>query len=460
MQHPKVVIVGAGSLFFGRKAIWQMVHSEHLREGTLALVDTDADRLDKMSRLARRVIDHHGVPLKLEASTDRRKVLAGADFVVLSFAHRNAHYRGIDCELSAKYGIRMCSGDTIGPGGVFRSLRELPEIFNVCRDVERLCPDAWVINYINPAAVNGIAVKRYFPRLKSFALCDAQYRLRQNFAKLAGVTNDDRFVLHTAGPNHFTWLLKAEYDGEDMIPRIVDGMRNAADDDANMQAQGEKSHAKGWLNNAMAVELYEALGILPTVVSHTKEYVRFYQGLGTGQTPEHPPLKLFEWQDRQRQTEKVWERVDEYVSGKASVQEFDREFGPDPATDVIEGMWARPDKRFFINTTNGGAIPNMANDAFVELYCDVSMDGPRPHRVSPLPRGVRAMCETVLDTHELTAQAAWEERIDLVRRALLIDPLTSSIGDTDALMEDLIEAERDGLPDWCAKSPAAVEALV
>ena len=162
-MHPKVVIVGAGSLFFGRKAIWQMVHSEALREGTLALVDTDADRLERMKTLAEKVIAHNDVPLKLEASTDVKQVLDGADFVVLCFAHRNAHYRGVDCELSEKYGIRMCSGDTIGPGGIFRTARELPQILDTCRDIERLCPDAWVINYINPTAVCGIAVKRNFP---------------------------------------------------------------------------------------------------------------------------------------------------------------------------------------------------------------------------------------------------------------------------------------------------------
>src|SRR5690606_20426283 len=107
-QSPKVVIIGAGSLFFGRKAIWQMVHSPHLQNGTLALVDTDEARLDKMTRLAQKVIDNNNVSLKLESSTDRKEVLADADFVVLSFAKRNAHFRGIDTEVSAKYNIRMC----------------------------------------------------------------------------------------------------------------------------------------------------------------------------------------------------------------------------------------------------------------------------------------------------------------------------------------------------------------
>ncbi|MEM1211686.1 MAG: glycoside hydrolase family 4 [Planctomycetota bacterium] len=456
-RGPKVVIVGAGSLFFGRKAVWQMVHSEHLRTGTLALVDTDAERLEKMRRLAEMVIAHNGVPLKLEASTDQRDVLPGADFVVLSFADRNAHFRRIDCEVSEKYGIRMCSGDTIGPGGVFRTLREWPHIAATAEAVRELCPAAWVINYINPAAVHGIGLRRFFPDLKTLALCDAQFRLRRRYAEINGVPDDERFVLLTAGPNHFTWVLECSYDGEDLTPKLVDHMREQADRDANTQAQGGQASAKGWLNNGIAVELYEAFGVLPSVLGHTKEYVRFYQRPGVAGRDRHPPLKIFESDDRVAWTDRVWKRVDDYLSGAAEIGEFDTEFGADPATDLIENMWGGLSKQMHINTMNGGAVPNMADDAFLELLCDVGMDGPRPRAYPAMPRGVRGLCEQVLDTHELTAEAAYRCDRGLVRRALLTDPLTASIGDIDGLMEELFEAERDALPEaWYAEAAAGV----
>lgn len=449
--HPKVVIIGAGSLFFGRKAIWQMIHSPALNQGTLAFVDTDQSRLERMTQLAQMAIDHNGVPLTVEASVDHRNVLADADFVVLSFARDNAYYRGIDCEVSAKYGIRMCSGDTIGPGGVMRTARELPEIIECCHDIEKLCPDTWVINYINPAAVHGIALKRYFPQLKSFALCDAQFNLRDNYAKIAGVPNDEKWDLLTAGPNHFTWMMRASYDGEDKIPAIVEKIRQKADADANAQVQGGTKEAKGWLNNSIAIELYEAFGVLPTVLGHTKEYVRYYQGRSMLGLDQHPTLKLFEVPHRLERTRKCWERVDAYVNGDAPIAEFDTEFGPDPATDVIESMWQAGDKlsgevtgkRFFVNQMNGGAIPNMADDSFVELYSDVSMKGIQPLPCPAMPRGVRALCEQILDTHELTAQAVYEADRNLLRRALLTDPLTNSIGDTDALLDELLTRQHD-----------------
>lgn len=442
---PKVVILGSGSLFFGRKAIWQMVHSPHLQNGTLGLVDIIPQRAEKMARLAQKVIAHNKSPLRIEWSTNRRDVLKDADFVVLSFAVNNAQYRGIDCELSAKYGIRMCSGDTIGPGGILRTMRELPEIFRACDDILELAPNAWVINYINPTAVHGIALQRYYPQLKSFALCDAQYGLHRNVAAMAGVPNDAHFELLTAGPNHFTWLLKAQYKGRDVLPAFINEVRKRATEDFNKQAQGGAAQAKGLLNNAIALELYETLGAFPTVTGHTKEYVMYYQGRGLAGKDRIPPLKLWEVPDRIEWTNRVWQRVDDYLTGQVSIHEFDTEFGPDPATDIIEAMWGNLGKKFFINVPNRGAVPNLSDDAFVELYCDVDMTGPRPHRCPPLPRGIRGLCEHVLDTHELTAHAVREGSRDLLRRAFLIDPLTVSIGDTEALMNELLNAERDAI---------------
>ncbi len=449
MSHPKVVIVGAGSLFFGRKAIWQMVHSHVLNTGTLALVDTDAGRLEKMKLLAQKVIAHNKSKLKLEASTDHRDVLKDADFVVLCFADRNAHFRHVDVTISEKYGIRMCSGDTIGPGGIFRTMREMPKIEQVCNSIRTLCPNAWVINYINPTAVHGIALQRYYPDLKFVALCDAQWGLRAIMAKAAGVPDDDKWRLQTAGPNHFSWLLRAEYDGKDMTPVIIEGMRRKADEDINIQAQGGKNDPKGLLNNAISVELYDMLGVLPTVTGHTKEYVRYYQAPGVANRNKIPPLSLFDAPARVTWTNNVWQRVDDYNSGKVDIAEFDKEFGPDPATDLIEAMWGNLGKRFFVNVPNRGAITNMADDAFLELYSDVSMSGFKPLPVGPMPRGVRGMCEKILDTHELTAQAVHETDRTLLRRAMLVDPLATSVGDIEALIEDLLEAEKDAVsPKW------------
>ncbi|MFC1997077.1 glycoside hydrolase family 4 [Chloroflexota bacterium] len=438
--------------FFGRQAIWQMVHSPYLNTGTLALVDTDEQRLEKMARLAEMVIAHTGVPLALEASTERKDVLNGADFVVLSFADRSVHFRGIDCQISQKYGVRMCSGDTIGPGGIFRAMRELPVILECARDIEALCPHAWVINYINPAAVNGIGLRRYAPQLKSFALCESLHmpHVKRRYALRAGIVPDEadytdeiaaRFHMRIAGVNHFTWMLKAEYESQDVMPAIVESIRK----DAVTETDGGDQGAKARFNDAIGNRLYEVYGYVPVCVAHTKEYLRFWQGLGVKPEPI-PPLSIWETEPRYERHAEMWQQVDAFISGEIPIGDFMVIFGPDHATDIIETMVGGIGKPFYINTSNNGAVANMADDAFLELLCDIDMDGPQPRPVGEMPRGLRGLQEQVLDAHELTAEAVATCDRGLLRRAMLTDPLLSSITDADAIVRELLDAERDALP--------------
>jgi alpha-galactosidase len=451
-QSPKVVILGAGSLFFGRQAVWQMTHSSHLNQGTLALVDTDSERLEAMAAMAEKVIDHNDVPLALEASTDRRDVLEGADFVVLSFADQTVKYRGLDCEVSLKHGIRMCSGDTIGPGGIFRAMRELPEILAAAEDIRDICPETWVISYINPTTVHGIGLSKYAPDLKSFALCDSLHmpHVKEKYARMAGIIaegehltadQDAAFDLRIAGVNHFTWLLKAELDDQDVVPEIVEALRQEANEESEQDLG-----AKRRFNATIGIILYDIYGYVPACVGHTKEYMRFWQGLGTLPEPV-PPLSIWETEDRYALHEAMWRQVKAFANGETPIETFNSTFGPDHATDIIESMVGDLGKPFYINTLNRGAVPNMPDDAFLELLCDIDMSGPRPRAVGEMPVGLHGLQQQVLDTHELTADAIAACDRGLLRRAMLTDPLVSSIADADAIIEELLEAEREALPD-------------
>ena len=453
-QQPKIVLIGAGSIFFGRQAIWQMTHSEHLRSGTLSLVDSNPVHLARMKALADKVVAHTGVPLKVEASTQAREVLKDADFVVFSFADHSVKYRGIDCEIALKYGIRMCSGDTIGPGGIMRSLREFPHILKYCRDIEALCPDAWVINYINPTAANGIGLRLFAPKLKTFALCDGLHmpHVKRNYARRAGIIQDDKewnagvdadFDFRISGPNHFTWVLKADYQGRDVSPVIAETLRK----EAARETDGGDLGAKARFNESIAYELYKAFGFVPACTGHTKEYVRFWQGLG--RTPEPiPPLSIWETGNRYEWHADMWNEVDGYVLGTTPIDTFVKRTGPDHATDIIEAMWGGVKKPFFINTANGGAVPNMPADAFLEMLCDVGMDGIKPRSVGEAPVGLRGLWQQVLDSHELTVRAAVSGDRELLYRAFVCDPLVSSLADSRAMMGELLAAEKDVLPDY------------
>ena len=458
MPGPKITVIGAGSYFFGRPMIYKMATSGVLAGGTLALVDIDEKVLRTMMRLARRVLGARKCGVKVIGSTDRREVMGQSDFIVLTFSWRNAHYRSIDTRIAGRHGITMCSADTIGPGGIFRALREAPRALAMARDAERLAPDAWVINFVNPTTVLGMALRRYAPCVKSFALCDGNHEPRNtlNWCKHAGILGDEadhvppdvmsKLDLAIGGVNHCTWVVRFRYDGKDMMPAVRRMLLE--------RVKAEKAHpsesAKARYSQTYALQLLDLYGAYPTAASHTKEYVPFFQGYGAAANkPE--PLRMFDSEARAQRMAEAWKVTEQYAAGKLSVRHFLTSGRSDHATDIIESMWGNLGKPFFINSPNRGAVTNLADDAFLELRCDIDMRGPRPQPFGEFPRGLLALQQQVLDTHELTAEAAVTGDRALLRRAMLTDPICNNIADADACIAELLAAQRDALPGYWYK---------
>ncbi len=452
MPSPKIVIIGAGSLFFGRKLIWSMNRLDGLTDGHLALVDTDPEHLRLMRSLAEKSRAASGATFEISATTDYRDALPGADFVLLSFSHRNAHYRGVDCEISARHGIRMCSGDTIGPGGVFRALRELPKIRDIARDVERLCPRAWLINYINPSTVIGMFLRRH-TRTRNLALCDSLHLpyLHRDYMKLIGLDPADaaHFSMRIGGVNHFTFCLEATYRGENVLPRIVSALRTLG------ETEDPQAPAKGVFNKRISAKLGEVFGALPVCTAHTKEYLPYFQGQGAHVADEIvPPLKLFEHHDREAFTNQMWADLRDYDTGAKPVAEFLEKTGSDHATDLIQAIWNGSGRHLFVNVPNGGAVPNLPPDALLELECVCGADGPQPLPVGEMPLGLRSLQMRILDTHELTVEAFVKRDRALLVRALAVDPIVNSLAAAEAVLADLYEAQKECLEDWIAPAAA------
>lgn len=491
-QGPKITVIGAGSFFFGREIIHSCATSPVLANGTLALVDTRSGVLDTMIRLARRVFEAAGCGVTVLGSTDRRKVMADSDFVVLSFSERNMHFRKLDTAIAARHGMRMCSSDSIGPGGIFRSLREVPVALTVADDVKRLAPDAWVINMVNPANVLAIALRRHAPDVKSFALCDGHHEPRRTVWWLrkvgilpedsggTGSARGDRQTLNTqedglgkvvspgradnvvtpgiwdkldlaiGGINHFVWMLRFRYDGEDMFPAV----RRWIDAEIEKEKADPGDWSKTRYNAHYMKELFDIYGVCPCHIGHTKEYVPFFQGHGV--KPVFPePLWTFDADRRAADMALTWQETEQYAAGELSVDHFLRHVNlkGEHASDVMESMWGGLGKRFYIISDNHGAATNMADDATLELRSDVDMEGPRPLPFGAFPRGVLAMQQQALDTHELTAEAASTGDPAILRRAMMTDPLCVNIGDGDACIEELLAAQRDILPaHWYAQA--------
>ena len=453
MKSPKLVIIGAGSLFFGREAIWALNHQPGFRGATLALVDTNEERLEKMHRLATLAAETSGSGVKVESSPNYHDGLKGADFVVLSFSSRNAHYRRIDCRIAAKYGVRMCSGDTIGPGGVFRTIREFPHILEIADAMADLCPEAWLINYVNPSAVMGIGLMRH-TKVKSFALCDTHHMPMkfESYANLLGLEGEDRkqFRARIAGVNHFTWMLGAEVAGRDVMTEIREAFRARSAD------ENDQGYSKGRFNNFITAQLADLFGAIPTCTGHTKEYLPFYQGRAAISEPI-PPLSVFDSEERDERTVRMWAEVDDILDGRKPISEFHAAGRADHATDVIHTMIVEDGRQYFINRPNsdcteegGSPITNLPADAFLELLCALDKNGPRPLPVGAFPLGLRAMQMLILDIHELTIEAIVKKDRSLLLRALAIDPLVNSIATAGQIISEIYAAEADILPSWLA----------
>ncbi|MCK5844369.1 MAG: hypothetical protein KAG97_06655 [Victivallales bacterium] len=455
MRGPKITVIGAGSYFFGKPIIHKMATSEYMKGGELALVDTDSKVLATMKALAERVFAETGCGAKVSASTERRDVLADSDFVVLSFSRENTKYRRIDTEIAFKHGIRMCSSDTIGPGGIFRSLRELPLVIDMAKDVAELAPNAWLVNFVNPTSVLGMGLCRYAPEVKSFALCDGHHEPNNTlfWCINAGILPEgsktvppdvmNKLTLKIGGVNHCTWLVRIEYDGVNMMPKIKEYVKREKEKELDNMTE----KAKPRYNFHYAHELFELYGIYPTATSHTKEYVPFFQEFGkSAQRPE--PLRCFDADIREKEMAVAWSETEKYSTGEIATKEFLEKTHDDHATDIIESMWGNLGKSFYINSPNKGAVTNLPYDAFIEIRSDIDMRGPRHQEFGEFPRGVLALQHQILDTHELTAEAAMTGDKAILKRAMLTDPLCNNIADAELCIEELLEAERDALPDY------------
>ena len=157
-----------------------------------------------------------------------------------------------------------------------------------------------------------------------------------------------------------------------------------------------------------------------------------------------PPLAIWETETRYDRHEAMWRQIGDFLSGAIPIADDMTLMGPDHATDIIESMVGGLGQPFYVNTANRGAVANMAQDAFLELLCDIDRDGPRP--VGDMPRGLLGQQQVILDTHELTAEAVARADYGLLRRALLTDPIVNSIGDANAILTELLALERDALP--------------
>ena len=360
-KAPKMVVIGAGSIFFTRAVAIGMCKDPHFRGGVLSLVDVNPEMLEVMRRLCERIIRETGARLTLEATTDRRVALRNAHFIVLSFSNRGVDLRETETKIPARYGVRQSSGDSIGPGGLFRSIRTIPTILEVARDIERICPKAWVFNYVNPTTVIGGALNRY-TRLKVLALCDGVILPDSKLALLdrVGVPRQkaDRVVMKIGGLNHFSWVTEFRLGKTDLMPRLLRSLKRKPEAYAS-RAVTQILEAYGW---------YSAVG------GHMVEFLPYFQGHGSKPAESYVNY-IFEIDERRKWMKSFNAEIRRQAAGEEPIAKLIGETKPDLVIRIADSILDDAGDVHFVNVPNRGYITNLPEGAIVEVPARIYADG-------------------------------------------------------------------------------------
>jgi alpha-galactosidase len=425
-----IAFLGAGSVVFTRELLADILSFDELHGVTLALHDIDAERLETAEAIARRTAEQLGAKPVVTTSLDRRAVLDGADFVINSIQVGMHAATVRDFEIPATYGLRQTIGDTLGVGGIFRGLRTFPVLAGIAADMRELCPDAWLLNYTNPMAMNIGYLAAVAPDLKVVGLCHSVYWTVRDLGELLGVPFAE--IDYTgAGVNHQAWLLRFEHRGQSLYPRL----------DELLERDPE-------LRRRVRMDMYARLGYFPTETSeHSSEYLPWYLHDDAEIARLRIPVGDYLQISAGNVTEDHAVRAAMLAGEPLDVSRDATEYAP----QVIHSMVTGTLRRIHGNVANRGLISNLPEDYAVEVPCVVDALGVRPERVGALPPQCAAVNRGFVNVGQLTVQAAITEDKRMVRQAAMVDPNTAATLSLDqiwALCDELTAAHGDLLPSW------------
>lgn len=458
----KVVLIGAGSTYFSPSVLASMVATAELSGSTLSFVDVDADILGVLVRLAERVVAHTGADLAIEGATERRDVLPGADFVVATFAAGGTASWNLDVDIPATYGIAQPVGDSVGPGGISRALRHIPIAVGIARDMEELCPDAYLFNYTNPMTALCRAIRRE-SSIRSIGLCVGPELTRRTFGQFIGLP-PAALQYHGGGMNHCFWLLDVRYHGHDVYEMARDLARGGQRGERAVAALAALRHmhpvAEGQEEAYVpaeqrpirfCVELLDALGYFPGPGDrHVTEFFPEFFPAGSAADPRYglgalPVSQIVEEkavlrQSLEAQASGAVPLDPELLAGKVGHSE--------EVVEIITSIVTNGGLQLYGNIPNGGLIANLPDNAIVEVPLTFGSYGWRPYGVGNLPDSVMPYVSRHVATVELTVEAALRGDREIALQAMLADGSLHSLPQARELLDALLRAQADYLPQF------------
>ncbi|MDI3531614.1 MAG: alpha-galactosidase, partial [Candidatus Atribacteria bacterium] len=409
---PKIVLIGAGSVVFAQKLIIDLITFPALRESVFSLVDIDEERLELITQLTERLKEQQDLPITVEASTNRREVLKDADYVINMIQVGGLDAYRLDVEIPRKYGIDQTVGDTLGPGGVFRALRTVPVLLEICRDIEELCPDALLINYSNPMAMLCWSINKS-TKVKNVGLCHSVQGTARTLAEFIGVKVDDSTKYEdetseffykpmppdvdywVAGINHQAWFLEFRYKGEDAYPLLWKAMENP----------------EIYQQEIVRFEIMKHFGYFVTESSHhMSEYVPYFR-----KNPEmikkFIPKRWDYYEICKQGLDPYLDKIRRQIRGEIPIEiKRSLEYGAYIINSIETGELSRING----NVQNTDLITNLPQNCCVEVPCLVDKLGIHPCYVGDLPPQLAALNRTNINVQEAAVEGILQKNKKLI----------------------------------------------
>ncbi len=444
----KITFIGAGSTIFMQNIVGDALLTPSLADSHFALMDIDSQRLAASEAVARAMIRSVGTAATVSTHTDRRAALDGADFVITAF--QIGGYKPCtvaDFEIPKQYGLRQTIADTLGVGGIMRGLRTVPVLWDVAQDMMQVCPNAMLLQYVNPMAINTWALSECFPTLNHVGLC---HSVQNTVAELAHDLDlpKDGLRYKVAGVNHVAFFLRLEHEGRDLYPALRQGY-----------ASGRLPKPPLLMPrcpNKVRYEVMDHLGFFCTESSeHLSEYVPWFIKDGRQDLIDEFSIPLDEYPTRCEEQVANWkEQAKTLMDGRNIEVSRSHEF----AADLMNAMITDAPYVAYGNLPNTGQIPQLPLGAAVETPCLVDANGVQPSVVTDIPPQLVALMRTQINVQELTVRALTERNPEYIYHAAMMDPHTAAeldLRQIRSLVSDLLIAHADWLPDWCRPSRAA-----
>jgi alpha-galactosidase len=444
--NPRIAFIGAGSTVFMKNIVGDLLQRKALGGATIALMDLNPERLKESEIVAGKIISTLGVKAKVETHSNQRKALDKADFVVTAFQVGGYEPCTVtDFEVPKKYKLRQTIADTLGVGGIMRGLRTVPHLWSICADMMEVCPDAILMQYVNPMAINTWAISEKFPKIKQVGLCHSVQGTADELARDLDIPIGE-IRYRAAGINHMAFYLQFEHRQKDgsyrsLYPDLIRGYRD-----------GRFPKPSSWnprCPNKVRYEMLTRLGYFVTESSeHFAEYTPYFIKEGREDLIEKFGIPLDEYPKRCVEQIARWKKqAEEYKSADKIEVKASHEY----ASSIMNSVWTGEPSVIYGNQRNNGCITSLPDNCATEVPCLVDDRGVQPTFVGALPPQLTALIRTNINVQELTVRALVEENREHIYHAAMMDPHTAAELDLQQiwdLVDDLLVAHDKWLPEF------------